>query len=284
MKRTQVAACMGLCLLTANLTSAALIAKFNDEQMGVSGGIVTVWTNQAGAVYQDAKSLGDSSTHPAAQTMTMPNGTTHTVVNFDGSNDHLTMGADAANYDGNAFTWMVVFKNGNTGQNGKGMLTSTYDYTSGGTVTSGNNPVWQTFANSGNNVYVATRSSSGGFKGRSSGSGTSDEWHVMTGKWNGGSIYAYLDGSYLGSSSGANANPTGHKRTRIGSGSSGTAGAFFTGQIAEVRIYDTDLDNTAREAAENELMNTYIIPEPATLGMVALLGGAMVWIRKRFMI
>ncbi len=282
MKRVQITTCLGFCLLTANLASAALIAKFNGTQVTTTNGNqVLTWSNQAG--YENAKGLGDISTYPAANSTVMPNGTTHTVVDFDGANDHLTMGSDAANYDGNVFTWTIVYKNGNTNQNGKALLASTYQYTYG-TTTSGNNPVWQTFANSGNNVYVATRSSSGGFKGKSTGSGTSDEWHILTGKWNGSRLYAYLDGSYLGYASGANANPTGHVRTRIGSNSNGSAGAFFNGQIAEIRIFDEALNDTDRKAMEDELADTYIIPEPATLGMITLLGGAILWVRKRLMI
>jgi hypothetical protein len=107
----------------------------------------------------------------------------------------------------------------------------------------------------------------------------------MTGKWDGSNrLYAYLDGSYLGYASGANADPTGHVRTRIGSNSNGTAGNFFKGQIAEIQIYNEVLDDASRTAIEDDLANTYIIPEPATLGMVVLLGGGMFWIRKRFMI
>ena len=46
---------------------------------------------------------------------------------------------------------------------------------------------------------------------------------------------------------------------------------FFNGEIDEVRISDTALDPSEFIA----------IPEPGTLGLFGLLGGAMLWIRKR---
>ena len=268
MKKIYIVSYLIVSLFISTESFGALIAQFDGSQVTTTNGTEVVeWSNQAG--FENAKGLGDSSTFPLAVPTVMPNGTTRTVIDFDGSNDCLTMGSDTNNYDGNSFTWIIVYKNGDTNQNGKALLANTYQYTYGTTET-GNNPVWQTFANSGNNVYVATRDSTGGFKGRSTGSGTSDEWHVMTGKWNGSSLYAYLDGSYLGSSSGATADPTGHIRTRIGSGSSGTPGAFFNGQIAEVRIYNEVLDDSTREAVEEDLMNKYIIIDP---DMVAFYDG-----------
>jgi len=274
MKRMRMAACLAVGILVSGVSFGALIAQFDGSQITTTNGNQVVeWSNQAG--FENAKGLGDSSTFPVATPTVMPNGTTRTVIDFDGANDHLTMGSDTNNYDGNTFTWIIVYKNGDTNQNGKALLANTYQYTYGDSVTSGNNPVWQTFANSGNNIYVATRSSTGGFKGKSSGTGTSDEWHIMTGKWDGAGsrLYAYLDGTYLGYASGANAAPTDHVRTRIGSNSNGTAGSFFNGKIAEIRIYNEVLDDTAREAVEDDLMNKYLVIDP---DMVALYDGTSI--------
>lgn len=263
MKRMHMVACLVVGLLVSEVSFGALIAQFDGAQITTTNGNqVLEWSNQAG--FESAKGLGDSSTFPVAAPTVMPNGTTRTVIDFDGANDHLTMGSDTNNYDGDTFTWIIVFKNGDTSQNGKALLANTYDYTYGGTVTSGNNPVWQTFANNDNNIYVATRSSTGGFTSRSTGMGTSDEWHIMTGKWDGsGRLYGWLDGSYLGRSTSATAEPTGHVRSRIGSNSNGSAGAFFNGQIAEIQIFNESLSDPARKAIEDELMIKYIVVDPA---------------------
>ncbi len=53
--------------------------------------------------------------------------------------------------------------------------------------------------------------------------------------------------------------------------------------IAEVRIYDTAMTGTEIATVNAELAATYAIPEPATLGMVAVLGGALLFIRRRLM-
>lgn len=255
MKKMHMAA--GLALLVSNVSFGALIAKFDGTQVVVTNGEKVVrWINQTG--FEDAKALGSGGDpRPTAVQLQNAGGDTYTVLNFDGVYNHLNMGSDTNHYDGNTFTWIVAFKNGDTNQNGKGVLASTYQYTYG-TTTSGNNPVWQTFVNSGNNIYVAARSSTGGFAGRSTGPGTSDEWHVMSGKWDGsGRLYAWLDGNYLGKSSSATADPTGHVRTRIGANSNGTAGAFFKGQIAEIQIYDENLPDSDRVVIENEMMQKY---------------------------
>ena len=262
MKRMQPSMVLLLGLFVSNMSFALsytnnLIAYFDGTQMQTgAGGKVSRWLNQVPG-NGDAWTVA-SEAQPTARQLQNGAGDTYTVLDFDGVGNHLTMSGDTNNYDGNTFTWIIAFKNGDTNQNGKGLLTSTYEYTYGGTVTSGNNPVWQTFANSGNNIYVATRSSTGGFKGKSSGVGTPGGWHIMSGKWDGSNrLYGWLDSNYLGVSSGANANPTGHKRTRIGSASSGTAGAFFKGMIAEVLIYKENVADTERAAIENELMAKY---------------------------
>lgn len=280
MKRVHIAACTGFCLLAANFASATMIAKFNGTQVTTTGSKVDTWVNQG--IGGDAQALGGASANPDAVSMVMPNGTTHTILDFDGVGNHLTMGSDGANYDGKAFTWTIVFKNGNTSQNAKNILMNAYTETSPG-QTSNATAVWGTFANSGNTLWALGRTSTGGFKGVAKSNAT-DEWHIMSAKWDGSSrLYAWLDGAYLGNATSVSANPSGHIRTRIGANANGTAGAFFNGQIAEIQIYNEALNDTARGAIEDDLMNTYIIPEPATLSMFALLGGAMLWIRRKFM-
>lgn len=273
MKRTHMAMGLVLGLLVSNVSFGALVAHFDGTQIETTAGKVDTWTNQG--IGGDAQALGGVTANPDAVSTVMPNGTTHTVVDFDGVYNHLTMGSDTNLYDGSSFTWIIVFKNGDTNQNGKALLANTYAYTYGGTVTDGNNPVWQTFANSGNNIYVSTRSSSGSFRGNSTGSGTPDEWSVVTGRWDGDEdrIYIYLNGSPVGVRDLAAAEPTGHVRTRIGAGSSGTAGNFFNGQIAEIRIYNESLSDAARSAIEEELMGKYIV---ADLSLVAHYDGTQI--------
>lgn len=264
MKKKRMAMGLGLGLFIANGVFALsytnnLIAHFDGTSMNLTNGNkVARWLNQTGN--GDAWTV-TSEARPLAVQLQNAGGDTYTVLDFDGVGNHLTMSGDTNNYDGNTFTWIIAYKNGDTNQNGKALLASTYDYTytDGATTnTAGNNPVWQTFANSGNTMWASTRSSSGGFIGK--GTVPSDNgWHVISGKWAGpGSrFYAYLDKVYLGYKNSANANPFGHRRTRIGSASSGTAGQFFKGQIAEVLIYKETVEDPERLAIEDELLAKY---------------------------
>jgi len=55
---------------------------------------------------------------------------------------------------------------------------------------------------------------------------------------------------------------------------------FFVGDIAEIRIYDTQLSLSEIEAVEAELLNTYQVPEPGSLALFGL-GGLIVSRRRR---
>ena len=74
-----------------------------------------------------------------------------------------------------------------------------------------------------------------------------------------------------------------------GENAGGTAGgqwewAVTHGWVSIGGVVDTDLASYSITTAGGNDSTLSVIPEPATLGMVALVGGGMVWIRKRFMI
>ncbi len=88
----------------------------------------------------------------------------------------------------------------------------------------------------------------------------------------------YLDGAYVGTfGTGTQVINTGDDRPmRMGDGFQDT-GRDFKGLLDDVRLYDNAL--TAPEIAA-----LAAIPEPATLGMVALFGGAILFIRRKLMV
>ncbi|MFA7236853.1 MAG: LamG-like jellyroll fold domain-containing protein [Phycisphaeraceae bacterium] len=59
----------------------------------------------------------------------------------------------------------------------------------------------------------------------------------------------------------------------IGSADGGNGQQFY-GSLAALYIYDTALDTTTLQGVESGLTTTYLVPEPATLGLMAL-GGLM---------
>lgn len=58
-------------------------------------------------------------------------------------------------------------------------------------------------------------------------------------------------------------------------------GRLFEGDVGAVQFYDGALDDAALGTALNALPT--VIPEPATLGLVAVFGGGVLFIRRRFM-
>jgi hypothetical protein len=64
-------------------------------------------------------------------------------------------------------------------------------------------------------------------------------------------------------------------------------GSFGGGDFAVFRFKIDDFENTANNSqwdVANGSMTLDVIPEPATLGLVAAFGGGIVFIRRRFMI
>ena len=231
-----------------------MIAHFDGTSMTLTNGNkVARWLNQTGN--GDAWTV-TSDAQPLAVQLQNDAGDTYTVLDFDGVGNHLTMSGDTNNYDGNTFTWIIAYKNGDTNQDGKALFGTAYDHINGGT-TAANTGTWQTFANSGNHLYVAGRSASGGFKSVST-YPPDNGWHVISGKWDGSNrLYAWLDENYLGKTSGVDAHPTGHHRSRIGSGAGATASGFFKGMIAEVIIFKESVADADRLAIEDELLAKY---------------------------
>jgi hypothetical protein len=56
----------------------------------------------------------------------------------------------------------------------------------------------------------------------------------------------------------------------------------WNGAIADIVIYDSALSSTDLETNKTEFYNTYQIPEPATLGLIAAFGGGLLFVRRRF--
>ena len=243
-----------------------MIAHFDGTQMTTTGSLVDSWTNQGAS--GDAWASG--SARPVAVPTVMPNGSTHTILDFDGVGTHLTMNPDPTNFDSNTITWIMLYK-ADTDQNGTNMLMNAYEYIYG-TDTTNAYRAWGTFMNSGDTIWSTARDDYGGFQGKAvDASGTEyDGWHIISAKWNAdgvGRIYTWLDGVYMGYDNGATADPSGHVRTRIGSNSGPTAGSFFDGQIAELRIYNTAIDDAERSAYEDYLIDKYFTAayDPADL-------------------
>ena len=86
-----------------------------------------------------------------------------------------------------------------------------------------------------------------------------------------GDVQYYLDGSLVGTFTGTTGIVTGIGPMRVGDGYQDT-GRDFKGNLDDVRLYDEALDATAIAA---------LVPEPATMSLLALGGMAMLRRRKK---
>lgn len=244
---------LGTCLLVSNISLAALVAHFDGTQITAADGRVAGWDNQGAG--GDAAAPVDPGARPLIVSAITPNGTTNTVLDFDGVDDCLEIASDPADYDTHTFTWFIVFKSDEPGRN---ILRSAY--AAGSDSNAG--AMWGDFHSGNGYLYSHARSATGGFMSKKSLIATG-RWHLVECSWNGNTLRQWLDTVDLnGAISGVNANPSGHLRTRIGANAATSPGEFFKGQIAEVRIYNEDMlaeDSTKRLAVEKELMEKYML-------------------------
>ena len=248
-----------------------LIAQFDGDNVTLdASGNVEVWNNRA----RDEHSAVQTS---AAQRPDLIAGglSGHNVLRFDGDNpsasqrDYLEIDA-SSDFDSNQLTWFIV---GAPDHSGGADLLLRSAYTSGAGGNSG--ILWATFTQNGN-LYSHSRNSGGGFVSDSH-PGTPGQWKVVSGFWDGNNVAQYVNSIMGSGNSGANANPTGHLRTRIGANSGASPADYYAGDMAEVLIFDRALSTPERVTVENylDLKYGFIAPTdaPVTNGLVVHLDG-----------
>ena len=262
-----------MCLWISGISFGGLIAHYDGSQITTSGNEVVSWDNQGSS--GDAVADFESG-RPTISSVVMPNGTTRTVLNFDGIDDHLTIASDEENFDGDSFTWFMVLK-ANSNDTNKVTLRSAYQEG----CDRNKNAMWGDFLSTNGAVYSMGRDLGGNFKSRASALSLGD-WHIVVGAWGSDMIRQWLDTVYSGgTTTGVTAEPALHTMTRIGADTADTPGGCFDGQIAEIRIYNDNMigsTNDLRLSIEEELMNTYLVPEPTAL---VLLGAGFVSVLRR---
>ncbi|MFW6133795.1 MAG: PEP-CTERM sorting domain-containing protein, partial [Planctomycetota bacterium] len=122
-----------------------------------------------------------------------------------------------------------------------------------------------------------------------SGSGNSDtdaeNWNVLTSRLSGQTLELYVNSALAASDTNTDYDTT---TTWEGTGGAPTIGNFpnnnnvaeLEGDIAALVIYRGALNDTDRAAVEDQLTNTFIVPEPGTMALVTL-GGVGLLARRR---
>lgn len=116
---------------------------------------------------------------------------------------------------------------------------------------------------------------------------TDDAWHHLVSTWDGTTMAYYLDGAAYGTQTPGTVNTLLTEDMVIGTGvrqafAANATARWTTGLIDDVQVYDSALTSTDITTLFNNPGTA--IPEPATLGMVALFGGSMLFIRRKLMI
>jgi len=250
---------MALCLSLPAGAGAALVARFDGSQVQGSSGTVARWVNQGGG--GDAIASEAEGSRPTMAKVVFPNGEKGRALDFDGENDALEMESFPAGFDTNALTWFIVL-NPDCNHLTQGILRSAY---TNGFETS--DAMWGSFMLKNGLLCSNTRNAVGKYIARSSAAQV-DQWHLVVGAWGSNLLRQWVDSIYSGGTAkGADAQPAGHLRTRIGANSKRWATGFFDGQIAEIRIYNENMvgsENGKRKRIERELMDKYgiAITEP----------------------
>ena len=197
--------------------------------------------------------------------VTMPVGSLHNILDFDGANDLLSHGADS-NYDTNTFTTFAVVR-GNTLSDDSSEALFWMAYTRvAGTNTDHASSVWGLGESATTKGWTGfARTSTGLHRSIRQDDSVDDRWYIISMVWNGptGAINArFFDASQnleTGTDTTANADPSGHVRSRIGASSYSAPNLYFEGQLAELLVYNRVL--TANEVLdiENYLNNKYFI-------------------------
>ncbi len=244
--------------------TAGLLVHFDGSSASTNAnGKVAAWHNRAGMQHTAMQ------TSEARMPDLIPgalNG--HNVLRFDGDNanaalrDYLDI-AGSSDFDTDTLTWFIVAAPEHSG-GADVLLRSAYSSGAAGN----SNRMWSTFTENGNLTSHA-RSSTGGFHAAGT-STTPGEFVLMTAQWGADdTVRQFINGGLIGTSTGANAVPSGHQFTRIGA-TTEALDQFFAGDMAEVLIYNQALSNPDRRNVEDYLYTKYFTTGPPRLADVPL--------------
>ena len=248
--RADAVANLGIGQAIAPVVDGLVVALSGEDAATDAGGGVFVWNDRAaGGGLNDAVAGADG---PTRVSVTMPSGTLHEVLDFDGVDDSLRLAADE-DLDSNSLTWFTVLRSDDPAATDV-VLRSSYDDRGDGQV---NDKIWGTYLENGR-YLTHSRTADGIMKAAVSDTVVGGDWVILSAVWDGETITQYINGLPSGSISGADAQPFFHLGTSVGAALDG--GFAFDGQIAELLIYNTALNTNDHDVIFNFLRSKYFDP------------------------
>lgn len=217
-----------------------------DDVAGSDGDPVTTWTDASGNGYDLTQAT--SGQRPTVQTSEV-NG--HNAVRFDGSDDEMYPSAFgviplAGFSTATAQTIFVVIK-----QDSSQALNCAMKWINGGSFIE----IYPTYSDT--LYYDHENFTTGRISGAQPG-GWDDAWHVLECVRGGADMAMLVDGASVASRADASGNyPSGDSTYFLGSAGGGLP---FKGDIAEVRVYPSDIGSTNRSTVRNYLKSIYGTP------------------------
>jgi len=152
---------------------------------------------------------------------------------FNGTNNYITMGPNNnLNFRTGDLTYSLWFKNYSIDANGHIIIRSAYVANESAIGIYIKNKIYNVVRNSSNSeVAVAANV-------------VSNSWYFVTLTRKNGTIYAYLNGGSIGSTTGSSFNCINNTFTRVGANSTTNPDLFFNGLIDDVRIYNAALSTS----------------------------------------
>jgi hypothetical protein len=268
-----------------------------DSGVSTTGGVVTGWDDEG----SNAETIDSTAGDPSLTTgVFFPNGTTHNVVNFDGSGDGLVLNGSIATAMAQQKLNIFVVANTTVDQNSGEFLTDYHNtgpssFTSHGwAVGNADTPApagqlkWFTDPDGGDTLG----SSTGLAVTPGSYYGIHMTVNPATGKtaetYGGPGSGSASEGTYGAGSNSITYDPS--VSASLGFLNAFGGAQFLQGNIAEVLVYDDTGLTSDQIAAESAAVNAYIsqryfttvsVPEPASLGMIALGAFGLLFRRRR---
>ena len=232
--------------------TGGLLIGVDGSQAKTSGGAVSRWTDQAalGGAQNFAQTVAPN--RPVLLTdFTMPDGSLHNILNFNGTNQYLSLDAESS-LSTNTFTVFAVVRGNAMQDDTTSYFISNYDTT----------VRWGMGERNGNNMWFllarGTTLRIPNMEGI-----TQDQWHIVSMSWNG--VSGEVSGRSLSQegdlvsllNTGAFNTPRAHIHTRLGCNADSTLNYFFNGQMAELLIYNRALPSDELLRVEEYLNYKY---------------------------